>query len=401
MPHNATGVAVRILHIIPTTNPSYGGPVEGVRQYGQKALAMGHSIEILCLDSAEDPHIAKYPLKVHAIGPSQGKYSYNKRLKPWLDKHHGAYDAIVINGLWMYHSFGAWRSLRKSKKPYFVFTHGMLDPWFKRTYPLKHLKKWLYWPWAEYRVLRDAAGVLFTCEQERLLARESFWLYKAKESVVNYGAGSPPDGDLAVLRQSFLAAHPTLQSQEIFLFLGRIHEKKGADLLIRAFAATCKDRANCCLVFAGPGHSEYTDLLKGVAEDLGISGKVYWTGLLTGEMKWGAFASADVFCLPSHQENFGIAVAESLACGVPVLISNQVNIWREIELDGAGIVFSDTTDGTASGLRRWLSLTSDEKSAMRESALRCFSSRFTASAMAESITLTISAVIDKNKENIH
>ena len=77
----------------------------------------------------------------------------------------------------------ALESLRKQgfhTPAYFVFTHGMLDPWFKRTYPLKHLKKWLYWPWAEYRVLRDAQAVLFTCEEERILARQSFWLYKCK-----------------------------------------------------------------------------------------------------------------------------------------------------------------------------------------------------------------------------
>ena len=77
-----------------------------------------------------------------------------------------AFDAVIINGLWQYHSFGAWRALRGTATPYYVFPHGMLDPWFKRSFPLKHLKKWLYWPWAEYRVLRDARAVIFTCEAE-------------------------------------------------------------------------------------------------------------------------------------------------------------------------------------------------------------------------------------------
>src|SRR5262249_6303466 len=132
--------------------------------------------------------------------------------------HAAAFDAVVVNGLWQYHGFGTRLALRRLDMPYHVFTHGMLDPWFKRAYPLKHLKKWLYWPWAEYRVLRDAAGVLFTSEEERLLARQSFWLYHAKEHVVAYGTSAPPqNGD--ALREAFLATHPQLRGKRIVLFL--------------------------------------------------------------------------------------------------------------------------------------------------------------------------------------
>ena len=93
--------------------------------------------------------------------------------------------------------------------PYFVYTHGMLDPWFKRTYPLKHLKKCFYWPWGEYRVLRDAKAVLFTCEEEKLLARQSFGLYQAHEVVVSYGTNGPT-GDAEAQRAAFLAQYPAL-----------------------------------------------------------------------------------------------------------------------------------------------------------------------------------------------
>ena len=101
--------------------------------------------------------------------------------------------------------------------PYFVFPHGMLDPWFKRTYPLKHLKKLLYWPWAEYRVLRDAAAVLFTSEEERRLARESFWPYRCNEVVVNYGTAAP-EIDLASAREDFFGSFPQLRGQAVPAF---------------------------------------------------------------------------------------------------------------------------------------------------------------------------------------
>ena len=88
---------------------------------------------------------------------------------------------MIVNGIWQYNSFGAWRVTPHSSTPYVVVTHGMLDPWFKRAFPFKHLKKWLFWPWADYRVLRDAAAVLFTSEEERRLATQSFWLYRHKK----------------------------------------------------------------------------------------------------------------------------------------------------------------------------------------------------------------------------
>src|SRR5258706_5140390 len=128
----------------------------------------------------------------------------------------------------------------------------MLDPWFKRAYPLKHLKKWLYWPWGDYRVLRDARAVLFTSDEERLQARRSFWLYRANEEVVAYGTTAPPENAVA-LREGFLSMHPELRGRRLLLFLSRIHEKKGCDLLVRAFAELAGTEPTLHLVMAGAG----------------------------------------------------------------------------------------------------------------------------------------------------
>jgi len=107
--------------------------------------------------------------------------------------------------------------------------------------------------------------------------------------------------------------------------------------------------------------------------------------MLAGDLKWGAFRAADVFALPSHQENFGIAVAEALACGLPVLISDKVNIWREIETDGAGIVEKDDELGTVRALRKWFALTEGERRQMRINSRRCFEGRFEAGRAASSL----------------
>jgi glycosyltransferase involved in cell wall biosynthesis len=111
--------------------------------------------------------------------------------------------------------------------------------------------------------------------------------------------------------------------------------------------------------------------------------------MLTGNAKWGALRGAEVFLLPSHQENFGIAVAEALSCGTPVLISDKVNIWREIETDAAGLVGPDTAAGTLATLARWTTLSAEAKSAMRAAALDCFQRRFAISAAAAGLAREI------------
>jgi glycosyltransferase involved in cell wall biosynthesis len=371
---------MKILRSTHTVNPALGGPIESIRQSSAALLRRGHSVEIVSLDASDAPWVRDLAVPVHALGPGRGGYGYAPRFSNWIKEHHAEYDAVIVHGIWQYHSFGVWRALSGTTTPYFVFPHGMLDPWFKRTYPLKHMKKLLYWPWGEYRVLRDAAAVLFTSEEERKLARESFSPYTCKEVVVNYGTAAPAI-DLERARAEFFEAFPKIRGQRFFLFLGRLHEKKGCDLLLEAFAAVRKSStggSRMHLVLAGPcADEEFLQRLKRLAaEATNDDGSITFTGMLTGKPKWGAFSAAEAFVLPSHQENFGIAVVEALACGTPVLISNQVNIWREIEVDRAGYVEPDDLTGTTALLNRWLATPPDVRAEMKENARNCFSRRF-------------------------
>jgi glycosyltransferase involved in cell wall biosynthesis len=370
--------------VISSLNPSGGGPMEGVLRRGLFLEKMGHSVSIVTLDDPNEPFLKDFPLQIFALGPSPGTYRYNPKLVPWLLANAGRYDRVIVNGLWQYHSFATRKALVKLAKPYFIFTHGMLDPWFKHTYPFKHLKKWLYWPWGEYRVLRDAGAVLFTSEEERILAAQSFWLYQVRPRVVAYGTSPPPD-DAAGLRARFSAQYPELRGRRLLLFLSRIHEKKGCDLLIEAFAKVALSDPALHLMIAGPGDPELIARLKEIASARGIADRISWPGMLKGDLKWGAFYGAEAFVLTSHQENFGIAVAEALGCGLPVLISNRVNIWREILQDNAGLAESDTQFGADSLLRRWLGLLPEVRTQMGLNALKSFQARFKVDAMAHSL----------------
>ena len=216
----------KILHVISSINPIGGGPIEGLKQRYETLLKFGYVTEVVCSDSPDSQFISNYPFKIHALGPSFFKYAYCPKLFPWLKENYSNYDAIIVNGIWQYSSYAVWRALARKKIPYFVFTHGMLDPWFKFSYPLKHIKKWLYWPWSDYLVLRDAQAVFFTSEEEKLQARKSFWLYKCNEEVITYGT-SPPPKDILKLSEDFYLKNPHLREKRIILFMSRIHDKKG------------------------------------------------------------------------------------------------------------------------------------------------------------------------------
>lgn len=375
---------MKLLQILPSLDPVGGGPIEGVVQSSLACIEMGHEVEVLTLDDPAAAFLADCPLTVHALGPGKSGYLYSARYVPWLRARSADYTAVIVNGLWQYHGLGAWRALHRSGVPYLVFTHGMLDPWFKRTYPLKHAKKWLIWPWADYRLLRDARAVLFTCEEERLLARQSFWLYKAREAVVAFGT-SPPPSDAERLRQVFHQRFPALDGARIVLFLSRIHAKKGCDLLIEAFAKVAAEHPRLHLMMAGPDQTGWAATLQQRAAELGIADRISWPGMLRSDLKWGAFYAADLYALPSHQENFGIAVAEALGCRLPVLITDKVNIWREIDAAGAGLIDTDTAEGCERALRRWLALSENQTNEMRARAEALFTRQFTVQAMAQSL----------------
>lgn len=375
---------MRILHLTHSLDPALGGTSEALRQIVQAAGGTDSTQrlqhQVLSLDPPDAPWLADFPAPVHAVGPS-GRFGWTPRLLPWLRAHGREHDAWVVHGLWQYPGLAARHAARALALPYFVVPHGMLDPWFKRRYPLKHLKKWLYWPWGEYRVLRDARAVLFASEEEARAAAGSFWLYRARSAVVGLGLALDESAQ-ASTPDAFLQAFPALRGRRLVLFLGRLHSKKGCDLLLRAFAEATAGNEHVRLVMAGPDAAGAASELRAAASRLGIGQQVVWTGMLQGTLKWSALNAAEVFVLPSHQENFGIAVVEALATGTPVIVSERVNIWREIVADGAGWAGPDTAQATAAMLTASLALTSDQRAAVGARAQHCFQRCFQRDSVA-------------------
>lgn len=374
---------LKVLHIIITANKEYGGPVEGLIQSIKFRQNLGQYIEVVTLDNPTAGYLKEFPCEVNAMGPVHPKFGYRSKIKKWILENGNKFDVAIIHGLWNPTSLEGGFGCKKIGLPYIVFTHGMMDPWFKKTYPLKHLLKQIYWVF-QGKVLNDAYKVLFTSAEEERLARGVFWGYEYKPQIVAYAAAEKSENTQSGLEQ-FNALLPNLVGKPYLLYLSRIHEKKGCDLLIQAFSKAIK-RKDLQLIMAGPCADDYILYLKDLAAQVGIEDRIHWPGMLKGEVKAAAFYEAEAFVLTSHQENFGIAVAEALAYGKPVLISNQINIWREIQFGNGGLVEPDTLEGAVKLLERWELLDSSQKLQMGLSARNVYENNFTVEAAAKDLT---------------
>ena len=182
---------MKILRVIATVDPATGGPVAGMRAITPLLTKLGHQTDFLTVDDPFAGYLQSWVGQTFAMGPAKNSYAYSHRVRPWLEKNLSRYDAVIMHGLWQFLGLAVRSIAREKGIPYFVIPHGMLDPSIRQTYPIKHIKKWLYWQLIERRILRDARAVLFTCQEERRLARKTFPFYQCNERVIAYGAARP------------------------------------------------------------------------------------------------------------------------------------------------------------------------------------------------------------------
>jgi len=372
---------MKILRVIASMNPEHGGPCQGIRNSIPALQLLGVENEVVCFDSPDAGYLGMDGFAIHAIGPAKSPYAYCAALQPWLMENFARFDAVIIHGLWLHNSYGtykAWKSFKKNNSKFpklFVMPHGMLDPYFQKAKDrkVKAIRNWLFWKLFENKVVNKSSGVLFTCQEELLLARQPFTPYNPNAELnVGYGIPNPVAFSQQMLT-AFYDKCPQVANKPYIVFLSRIHPKKGVDLLINAYNTLYKNNKTIpALVIAGPGlDTDYGKQLKATAGD-----NIYFPGMLGGSSKWGAFYCSEAFILPSHQENFGIAVVEAMAAGKAVIISDQVNIWREIKDGNGGIIIKDTQEGALSGLEQWVNLTQDQKTAMGVNAQNTYKKFF-------------------------
>ncbi|MGA2590646.1 MAG: glycosyltransferase [Bryobacteraceae bacterium] len=321
----------KILHVIPSVGPQRGGPSVLMRTLARALSQAGMEVHVATTDD-NGPDRLRVP---HGVPQQEDGatfwyfarqtrfYTFSWPLTRWLARHVREFDLVHIHALFSYAALPAALAAHRAGVPYIVRPLGTLNRW-----GIENRRPWLKklsFRVLESRILASAAGIHYTSEQE---------LVEAGELGVSANPLIIPNAVELPARE----ARPRRHDRKVILFLSRFDRKKGLDLLFEAFSRVRNECPDAVLVLAGTGDPEWVASLKINAERLGIASDVIWAGFLTGEDKWAALSGADVFVLPSYSENFGIALVEALACGCPVVLSDQVGIHREISRAEAGLV---------------------------------------------------------------
>ena len=329
---------MRILHVIGSLAPRHGGPSKACVEMAKALVDRGHEVDIITTDQ-DGPLRLNVPTDnpVNKDGVNIRYYrAHTLRVWPCVSiplqqalKHNvKRYDIVHIHSLYLFHGLVAAHYCRKHGVPYLIRPCGALDPYL---YKRHRLRKYICDVLFENRNIRNAVAVHFTTEEEKQLARP--FIHGTTGVVAPLGINIAQYDDLPE-PGIFRSAYPEVGSKKIILFFGRINHKKGLDILVDAFARATRSRKDLHLLLAGPDNEGYGVKVRKWIAEKGIGGQVTFTGMLHGKMKLAVMQDAAVFVLPSYTENFGISVVEAMACGLPVIISDKVNIWREVA--GAG-----------------------------------------------------------------
>lgn len=407
---------IKLLHVIASIDPKSGGTSSAITNAYKALKSIGIDFEVVCLDAPGEVFLKNSSFPIHALGPSITGWQYSKQLIPWLRDNITRFDIVILNGVWLYTNYavrkvtGEINKKTKGQKspPVFLMPHGMLDPYFQKAEnrKMKALRNSIYWKLIEQKNIEKSEGVLFTCEEELLLARNTFSPYKPKAQL-NVGMGiTAPPAFRANMSDAFFEKCPAVKNSHYLLFLSRVNDKKGIDLLIDGYikvygcrpadAYIQKNSAAPALVIAGPGlNTPFAKEMMDRAAASPLSENIHFTGMLEGNAKWGAFYNCQAFVLPSHQENFGIAIVEAMACSKPIIISNRVNIWREIQKAEAGLVEEDTLEGTIRSLKKWADLSVANQIEMGINAQQCYKQQFAIEPAAERLLNTLLPYISR------
>lgn len=398
---------MKILHVIPSISARSGGPGQAILPMCRSLSARG--IEVLLTTtndgvSSSELEVSSFEFQVSsaqsskrtngddaAIREFEGvqticfpaqlgrSYKYSRPFALWLDQHVSEHDVVHIHAVFNHSCIAAARACRERRVPYVVRPLGTLDPWSMNQ---KSLRKKIFWHGGIKTMLTRAAAIHYTTKGEQQAVETSLGL--------NHGVVIPLGVDVsarpgpAVLQTEATNAtgmqlgerFPELRARPYVLVLSRLHPKKALEVLLEAFLALIKrpEFREWRLVLAGEGPADYVSSLKDMVAKHDATDFVVFPGWLDGEQKEAALRNAQLLALPSHHENFGLCVMESMACGTPVLVSPQVNLSPEIESARAGWIAAVEKESLEAALAE--ALGSEAERARRGAAGRALANNF-------------------------
>jgi len=394
---------VKVLHVINSLDSSFGGPTTVLYGMANHQCRTGHDVTVCTtnrgnptsrvLDDIEIRAGLDKGVSLHSFETDLVSILISRDLRNWLTKHIAEFDIVHVHGLYRFPTTYAAYRARKEGVPYVIRPHGGLDPYLYSKSARSMAIKRLYERWFDLPNLQAAGAIHYTAEEER--ERAAFLKLCAPSFVVPNGIDWNRFETLPG-RGAFRAAHK-LWDAPLVLFLGRLHFKKGLDLLIPAFDSAKHAVQNTQLVIVGPENDDYGRKVRGWVEERGLTKVVHFVGHLDGSDVVQAYVDADVFVLPSYTENFGMTVVEAMACGLPVVISDQVNIHREVAESGGGLVTRCDVNEIAQALITLLK-DRDRRSSMGEAGRRFVQQRYTWPEIVDALTHEYENVIKRTQQ---
>ncbi len=363
--------SVKLLRIISTLDPRYGGPSKAIIDNSLYLVSKGIKVDIITNDLKNSNFYKNSKINIINIGKKYFSKSFNPLLFFWILKNKHNYNRFIVHGIWELNTIVANLLLKNN---YYVFTHGQLDPYFQSE-KLNTLKKKIYWFFIEQKNLINSKSLLLTSVNEKRLLNNTFVNTKnIKKTVVEYGIKKPKI-NIKKLEKKFNTNFKILRNKKFFLYLGRFHKKKGCEILLKSMKIILSKNKKIYLLMAGPSNDYKTDLIN-LSKKLGIEENIIWSDFLKTDLKWASIVRCEAMALSSHGENFGISVIESLAMSRPVLITNKVNTATYIKKTKSGFVSNNTIYSFYKILNDFLKLNNKSKKKMRKNAFNCYSKYF-------------------------
>ena len=370
---------MKVLHVIPSLSPQDGGPSFAMPLIARGLDISGVQVDVATTEGSRERRTNQNGVNVLYFRRQSEFYKVSLPLSRWLSEHIRDYDLVHIHGLFSYSSYTAATLAAKKGVPYIIRPLGVLNRW-----GMQNRRKWLKrfsFSFIELRIIRNAAAIHYTSQQEKLQAEEA--------GVRNESVVIPLGVDLSGFRElpgpePFYEKFPHARYRDIILFLSRLDPKKGLDLLLCAFADVHRHNASKLLVIAGDGDDQFVNGLRRLSEELGTANSILWTGFLAGDDKLTAMATASLFVLPSYSENFGIALVEAMAAGLPCVMSDQVGIADDAKEYDAGLVVPCETEALASAMKRLID-DPELRGCLSINARRLVDDRFSLETMTDSL----------------
>lgn len=382
---------MKVLHVVASLSHEWGGPIPVVKGLTEMLARKGVEITIFAPVKRGARNNTVEPEGAEVRVFEQGHLSriwtaYSSDLARTLSREVSRFDLIHIHEIWHHPHFAAYRAAKRAGKPYIVTIHGALEPWCLGH---KALKKKVFTLLIQRHILQNAAALHALTQAEGRQIRA----YKVTAPVIVIANGI----ELSSFRQfrerkELEKLYPELKEKAAILFLGRIHPKKGFDILARAFGRIARARKDVYLVVAGPDSEGYRAQVERMLESEKVLDRTIFTGMLTGQEKLAALSRADIFVLPSYSEGFSIAVLEALACELPLVITRQCH-FPEVAEAKAGIVIDPDPDQLAEALITLLN-NADLRRGMGDNGKRLVMERFTWDKTADQMIQLYQSVLE-------